>query len=402
MNRCRYRIALTLTVLSALACTAPAAEVRVVKSAGETTRLDVSGFSARGAAASTFRETLIRDLQLSGWFDLRSSAPEFRLTGAAADNGERVEARCTVRDAAGQTVFAKRYQSGASAARRLAHRVSDAVVKSLTGRPGIASTRIAFVGTRSGAKELYLCDADGAGVRRITRDGAICVAPNWGPRASRLVYTSYARDFPDIHLLELASGRRRVIASYGGLNTGADLAPDGRHIALILSKDGNPDLYVKDMKSGALRRLTRTANAAEASPSWSPDGKHLVYVSDHSGRPHLYIIPARGGRPRRFTSMGTENVAPDWGEYGWIAWSSRRGGRYRIALANPSTGERREAGPADGADYEEPSWARDGRHIVCTRTSGYRSALYRLDTVTGRSIPLVTISGDWYTPAWSP
>ena len=53
----------------------------------------------------------------------------------------------------------------------------------------------------------------------------------------------------------------------------------------------------------------------------------------------------------------------------------------------------------DWADYEDPRWAPDGRHIVCSRTSGYRSAIYLLDTQKDSPVALISGSGDWYSPA---
>jgi TolB protein len=94
-------------------------------------------------------------------------------------------------------------------------------------------------------------------------------------------------------------------------------------------------------------------------------------------------------------------VAPNWGKNGWIACSSRVGGRYQIALVNPATRSTRLL-ETDYADYEDPSWAPDGRHIICSRTSGYRSAIYLLDTLKDSPVALISGSDDWYSPACSP
>ena len=55
-----------------------------------------------------------------------------------------------------------------------------------------------------------------------------------------------------------------------------------------------------------------------------------------------------------------------------------------------------------GADYQEPSWAPDARHIVCARSVNYHSELYVLDTLGDPEVRLTTLQGDWYAPAWSP
>ena len=379
------------------------AQVRVVKSADRKITIDVSGLRAGGDSASqTFFRTLEKDLRNSGWFDPRRGSGELRLTGTIRNDGRKLKAVGRVIRAGDQAqLFSKGYSIETARARNLAHSMADDIIEAITGHKGIASTQIAVVGTRSGAKELYLCDADGGGLRQVTQDRRIVVGPNWGPGGESLVFTSFLRGFPDVYRINLRRGRRERISGYGGLNTGAALSPDGKELALILSKDGNPELYIKNLRNGNLRRLTATRRATEASPSWSPDSRNLVYVSDQSGSPQLYIISRDGGRPRRLSSRGRENVAPDWGPNGLIACASRSGGRYVIAVIHPTTGQTTYLA-ADGADYEDPSWAPDGRHIVAARSVNYRSSLYLLDTVSDPPVALLQGGGDWLSPAWSP
>jgi TolB protein len=300
-----------------------------------------------------------------------------------------------------QNYLSRSYRQEAREADRLAHKVADDIVEAVTGRKGIASTRIVMVGNRSKAKELYLCDADGGRLTQLTRDRSVSVGPHWGPEGDKIVYTSYLKRFPDVFVIDLPTGKRERIAGYGGLNTGGAVSPDGRDVALVLSKDGNPELYIKNLRGNRLTRITRTPNAAEASPSWSPDGRSIAYVSDQSGRPQVYIVDRSGGSPRRLTSRGTENVAPDWGPGGLIAYSSRTGGRYHVKVIDPNTREEKQV-TTDWADYEDPSWAPNGRHIVCGRAENYRSQVYILDTLGDPPIRLLDQTGDWYAPAWAP
>ena len=51
---------------------------------------------------------------------------------------------------------------------------------------------------------------------------------------------------------------------------------------------------------------------------------------------------------------------------------------------------------------DDPAWAPDSRHIVCSRTVSYRSGVYILDTLGGSPVRLVTLEGDWHSPSWSP
>jgi len=391
----------SLSILFLIPCSR--AQVRVVKSADRKITINFSALQTNAdPAARTFFQTLEKDLRLSGWFDPRRSGGELSLTGTITGKGKKLKVICQIfRDSDQSRLFSKNYSIEIARARALAHRVADDIVEAITTHKGIASTKIAVVGSRSGNKELYLCDADGGGLTQLTRDGQIVVGPQWGPLGDSIVVTSFLRGFPDIYQLNLRKGRRDRLASYGGLNTGATLSPDGKELALILSKDGNPELYIQNVRNGHLRRLTNTRHANEASPSWSPDNRHLVYVSDQGGTPQLYLISCEGGRPQRLSNRGRENVAPDWGPNGLITCASRSGGHYVIAIIQPTTGQTTYLS-TDGADYEDPSWAPDGRHIVAARSVNYQSSLYLLDTISDPPVALLQGHGDWISPDWSP
>jgi len=380
------------------------AQILIKKSGSGKSTINLSGIKGvNSVPGATFLKTLEKDLLGSGWFKpVRKGGSEFNILGDVSTRGRSLRVECRVYGTANQRSYlSKAYTGSDSDVRALAHQVSDDIVEAITGHKGIASTRIAMCGTRTGKKELYLCDADGGGMIQLTHDKNLSISPRWTPDGKKLTYTSYLRRFPDVYMITLASGQRKAIASYPGLNTGAAVSPDGRDCALILSRDGNPELYIKNLQSGKLTRLTRTRAAVEASPSWSPDGSRIVYVSDQSGRPQLYIIARSGGRPRRLTSRGTENVAPDWGPNGLIAYSSRIGRRYQINLINPETLEITTFN-TDGADYEDPSWAPDGRHLACSRSERYHSQVYLLDMLGDPPVRLHDYKGDWSSPAWSP
>jgi len=396
------RFGLLLFVLIGLVSSSAVAQVRVVKGAGSKSTINWVGFVASSSpAGALFRQTLQADLIRSGWFTPAGVGAEFTLAGTCEDSGS-LKVRCYVTETAIQrNVMSKSYSAAGAEARTLAHRVADDIIEAVTGRRGMSSVRLVAVGNRTGHKELYLLDSDGQNVRQLTPDGSIALAPSWGPDGRTIVYTSFHQRYPDLYMYNLDSGERKRVSGFPGLNTGGAISPDGREMALILSKDGNPDLYVMNLRNRELTRITTTPRAAEASPCWSPDGSRICFVSDGMGSPQIYIISREGGRPVRVSGMSPENVAPDWGANGWIAYTSRQGGRYVVCVLDPETKQTKQISPSD-ADYEDPSWAPDGRHIVCSRTRAYRSALYVLDTLGDAPFSLLETKGDWYSPACSP
>ena len=342
-----------------------------------------------------FIRVLRANLMRSGWFEEQTSARLVVLGRVRKTDKLRAEIQ-VIEVADKKRVLSRAFSSAPVATRALAHRVSDALVLAVSGKPGMASARLAIVGNQSGHKELYVCDADGANLRQVTQDRSIVVAPSWMSDGKNILYTSYKRGYPNIY----RTGQREAISKFGGLNASAAVSPDGRKMAVILSKDGNPELYIRDLSSGTLQRISSTRRANEASPCWSPDGSKLAYVSDSAGRPHIYVLALKGGSPKRLSRTGSENVAPDWGVNGQLTYCSRQSGRYRIVVADPRTGISRVL-PLDGADYEDPSWMPDGRHVVVSRSVNYRSSIYLLDTQEERSIALKEGVGDWFSPACS-
>ena len=381
-----------------------AQDVVVSKAGGEKTTMDWAGFAAGAGAGPTFVKTVQGDLARSGWFAIVATGRgEFRVQGGCVDSGANLGVRCPVANTGtGATPLSKSYSAASKDVRALAHRVADDIVKAITGREGFATSRLVLVGNRTGKKELYVCDSDGRNMMQLTQDRSISLYPRWSPDGQKITYTSYLKGYPDAYMIQLATGRRDRLAAFPGLNAGAVISPNGASAALVLSRDGNPELYVMSPPApgGSFTRITRTAPGAESSPTWSPDGSEICFVSDVSGKPQLYIVGRGGGQPRRVTSRGTENVAPNWGSNGLIAYASRLGSQFQLCILDPKSGQVTPYA-LDGAGYEDPSWARDGRHIACTRVSGHRSTICLVDSEGGETIPLISDQGDWFSPAWS-
>jgi len=398
-------VARLICLLSLPVLVASAQDIRIVGEGtdGKITISLATLTAGSGTAERQFMETLRSDLNRSGWFTVATGPTAvIQVHGSCRTSGGTLEAHAEVLNAATRkSYFSRVYREDVSRSHVAAHALADAIVEAVKGVPGIASTRIAMVGAREGKKDLYFIGADGKDLVQFTRDGVPCLAPAWSPDALSIFYTSFVRGFPDVYRIDLASGRRSRAAAYPGVNAGAKVSPDGRFLALVLSKDGNPEIYVQELAGGRLTRITRTPHAAEASPVWSPDGRQLAYVSDSAGAPHIYVVSSSGGSAVRITFRGNENVSPSWARDGRLVYSSRRDGRYQLVVYDPRTRAETQVTSAP-VHHEGPSWAPNSRHIVYSRTEGYSSSVYILDTMGDAQVRLTELKGDWYFPAWSP
>lgn len=375
--RMRFAITLLLILLPSLTFAEGEPRIRIVKS----TKLNIA---ITGLAGGDL-ETLRRDLVSSGYFAV-TPADQAQFTANGAASGEL---RGTVTDRDGKVSLSKSY---AGSGRTAVHHFADDIVAALTGARGIASTKLAFIGTRTGKKEIYTCDADGSNLVQLTHDGTISVSPGMSPDGQSLVYTGYQSGYADVYRIVLASGSRTRIVKYPGTNSGAKFSPDGSRLALTLSKDGNPEIYVTGAGGGSPRRITRTPGV-ESSPTWSPDGGELIYSSDDGGSPQLYRVSESGGSPVRLSTGFGYNTAPNWSPDGKkIAFNTRGSGSFSIAILDLDGGSVRTVGEGEG-----PAWGADSRHLVFA--SG--SSLVMLDTQTGTRTTLVSGAGKISEPTWS-
>ncbi len=365
----------------AVASLAQAAEVPTITiSKSDKLSIAISGLSGEVA------KVLENDLAMSGYFKITPpAAAGFLVSGSGGGGGLNGK----VEDRGGKTVLSKSF-SGST--RSQAHQFADEIVETLTGARGIANSRVAFVATKTGKKEIYVADVDGANVTQLTHDGNISVAPSLSPDGRSLAYTGYKSGYPDVYEINLASGARNRIIKFPGTNSGAAYSPDGGRIALTLSKDGNPELYVTSAGGGGARRLTRTPGV-ESSPTWSPDGNEIIYSSDDRGTPQLYRISSGGGSGQPISTGHSYNTEPNWSPDGKkVAFNVREGGGFGVAVLELGSGQTRLVG-----EGQDPAWGADSRHLIFA--SG--GALILLDAQTGQKTTLVGGLGKISEPTWS-
>ncbi len=360
----------------------PAEEPTITVSKSDKINLTISPLTGGDGAVAT--KTLQNDLALSGYFVLGGNA-SFTARGTAS--GGNLEGQ--VVDRGGGTVLSKNYSGSA---RENAHRFADDIIDTLTGNKGFATTKIAFIATRSGKKEVYVADYDGSNARQMTHDGVISVHPSISPDGLRIAYTGYQSGYPDVYVIDLASGARNRIVNFPGTNSGAAFSPNGDRIALTVSKDGNPELYVVGASGGGARRLTHT-RGVESGPTWSPSGSEIIYSSDNGGSPQLYRVSASGGSGQLISTGHSYCTEPNWSPDGKkVAFNVRGGGEFQIAIGDLGGGGSRVV-----SSGENPVWGADSRHIIFTQGG----ALYMLDTVTSHKSKILDGLGRITEPSWS-
>ena len=304
-----------------------------------------------------------------------------------------------------EQVGGKRYVGSPAVVRHMAHRFADELVFHFTGEQGIARSRIAYVSEKNGGKDLFVMDYDGYNPRQVTFDAFLNLAPSWSPDKQRLVFVAYgAGKDPQIHELDLTTGRRRAIVTLPGLNITPDWAPNGEELAFTTTQDGNAEIYKVDKAGKRFERLTNHGGA-DLAPTWSPTGREIAFTSDRGGTPQIYLMSADGTNLHPLTYRdrhGSYNTAAAWSPKGnWIAYVCRDDRRWlKLCVISPDGQQWRQVTTGTSND-ESPSWSADGRHVAFSSTRNGKRDIYMIN-VDGTGLERLTANGTFNDdPAWS-
>jgi len=347
--------------------------------------LSVSGINGEAL------EVLQFDLYVQGFNFTNVDGAQYLISGSANGNFQG-----RAMDKFNKSTLVSHSYSGESL-RRQVHQFADDFVSALQRKP-ICRTKIAFKGETRPNSEIFVADFDGQNAKKVTQDGSIVAAPSWAPGRSALYYTSYKFNHADIFHHDLTSGDRTTYALFGGSNMSPAPSPDGSKVAMILSKDGWTDLYVRSSAGGDPLRLTKSPQD-ESSPCWSPNNEWICFASKDAEHRVLKKISASGGQAQRIGIGGVINpTEPDWSPDGkWIAFTSQTR-TFQICVVPAAGGDARVL-----CEGEDPSWAPNSRTLICARRGENGYVLSLLDVPTGQVKDVSRISGSnsQSQPSWA-
>ncbi|HWT66872.1 MAG TPA: Tol-Pal system beta propeller repeat protein TolB [Terracidiphilus sp.] len=386
---------------------------------------------------ATFDSTLYNDLANAGIFDLvsKSFAPqttpgspqEINLAqwaaapanasmvafGALSANSGRIVVYGWLDDAsnaANPQILAKQYNEAASEdmARTIAHRFADEIIARLGGGiNGIAETKIYFISSRTGSKEVWVMDYDGQNQHPVTHLGSIALSPRVSPDNSRIAFASLGKEGWSVRMYSLELNR--LVSFPAGTAGGANQSPawsgDGTRLAFSSSRGGDPDIWVADASGANPRRVTYF-NGPDVAPTWNPrTNAQLAWVSGRTGLPQIYVMDQDGSNVQRMTDGGYA-VSPSWSPSGGFltfSWNRKYGpgapGGQDIYVMDIAT-KRWLQMTHDAGSNDFPSWSPDGRHIVFERKVGGHTEIWSMLS-DGTQQQQLTHSGNNFMPNWS-
>ncbi len=298
-----------------------------------------------------------------------------------------------------QMLVGKEYKVRKDKAYAAVHRFADEIMLALTGERGIFNTKIAAACGPKGKEQIVIMNLDGTEREFITQNNAMNFSPSWSPDGSQLVYTSYAKFFPELFVSTVKGSKGKRLTFNNMLNITPEFSPDGALIAMSSSMSGEPELHLIDFNGNEVGRLTNSYGI-DISPTWSPDGRYLAFASERAGNLHIFVTDKGASEPKRLTFTGYQNDTPAWSPRGdKIAFVKRADGGFNIFTMN-ADGSMPVQLTSGAGNNENPTWSPDGRYLVFS-SSRQKGANLFLMMWDGSNQTAITNDNQCKTPDWS-
>ncbi|GEM_PF-513589 len=314
-------------------------------------------------------------------------------------------------EASGGTIDAKGLfkagsQPGSFAKTVKASATQGSVTKSATAGVTVLPDRIAFVSDRNDDQlDIYVMNADGTNVTRLTSTFDLEVVLSWSPDGRRLVFDSL---FAGEIIIVGDDGQWEDIILPSDGSSGQffpSWSPDGSRVAFTYANETTEsEIYSGDVDGGRRTRLTNNT-FSDVFPQWSPDGKKIAFVSDRDGNQEIYVMNADGSNQVRLTNNATDDVLPSWSPDGTeIVFQSGRVGPSQWAIyAMNADGTNVRQLTAAAYDARAPSYSADGKKVLF---HGYKDSakeqIYVFDKDTTNISRLTSNDFSDLTARWAP
>jgi TolB protein len=173
--------------------------------------------------------------------------------------------------------------------------------------------QIAFMSSQGGDPQIYICDADGSHLHKVTFSAGVSTSPAWNPKTGKqIIFVSDRGGEPVLYLANSdGSSVEKLDMPDMGYVVDPSWSPNGQLLAFSWRRpSGNFDIYIMDIVTRQLVELTRDAGRNER-PSWAPDGRHIVFESTRNGARQIWTVLADGSQPKQLTFEG-QNESPNW------------------------------------------------------------------------------------------
>lgn len=304
-----------------------------------------------------------------------------------------------------KSLYANKIAIHNSGIRRIAHYLSDKIYYVLLGQKGSFDTRLSYVTVSENKKgnrtyRLEISDSDGHNPQTVVKSSHPILSPVWSSDQNKLAYVSFKNNRSEVFVIyPFLKIKPTKLPKFDGIASSPSWHPDGENIALTISKKGNKDIYLYNLKTKELKRLTRNT-AIDTEANFSPDGKSIAFTSNRTGQVQIYIKNLKTGKISRATFEGSYNAKPVFSPDGKeLALIHRVGKNYRLALLNIAT--RDLTIMTQNKSDESPYFSPNGGMIIFATNRDNKGILSIISLHNNQIVELTKKDSVIREPSWS-
>jgi Tol biopolymer transport system component len=198
------------------------------------------------------------------------------------------------------------------------------------------------------------------------------------------------------------TGQLTQLTKPGNGDNRATYMPDGKSLLLVSSRSGRSQIWSMEPNGGDAHLVHESKANDYGRVAPSPDGARLCFSSDRDGENAIYVLDLKSAAVARISDAAYWSFGPTWSSRDLIAYFSKKGGnKINTWTVRPDGSEQRQVTNRPG-ESRQPWWSPDGSTFALSADNGTGVFQIWLSTEDGANARAITREGNWQQPFWSP
>lgn len=300
----------------------------------------------------------------------------------------------------GGRLFGKEYpRVSAKELPEVADRFCADLLEVLTGSGAFFRSTLAFVKkTGRMSSNVWICKPTGRNLRQITRISGEAMSPAWSIDGRFIVFTHIDPKSHSLGVWDRKKGSVQRVRFPGNVVIGPSFTPDNK-VAVALSNGKYPVIYLLN-HAFQKERVLEGGHSINVSPTFDKTGTKMAFTSSRLGGPQIFLKDLASGATTRVSMNGGYNTEANLSPDGTLVTYSRMTEYgHRIFVQDMVTGAERQISFGPGSD-EQPSFCGDSYFIAFTSSRGGSRGIYLTTRHGGDAKKVPTGGGDASFPRW--